>query len=240
MTDKAREDYEVLRKRAERFNQYPKQAKPLSAHRLRNKCVRWLREQLPDSGLADDLLEQRNASAHLCLRALNRAKELLPFLRDDSDTKLPKPENVRKVFVVHGHNDALKNAVARVLEKLELQPVILHEQPNKGRTIIEKFLDYADVAFAVVLLTPDDLGGLASGDVSKFKPRARQNVILELGFFLGKLSRKRVAAIYTSGVELPSDYSGVLFIPHDEAGVWQYQLAKEFKAAGVRIDLNKL
>jgi predicted nucleotide-binding protein len=202
--------------------------------------VQWLREQVPDSGLADELLEQRVASAHRCLRALNRAKELLPFLRDDFDTKLPKPENVRKVFVVHGHDGALKNAVARLLEKLELQPVILHEQPNKGRTIIEKFLDYADVAFAVVLLTPDDLGGMVAGDPSKFKPRARQNVILELGFFLGKLTRQRVAAIYSDGVELPSDYSGVLFIPYDAGGAWQYQIAKELKAAGVRIDLNKI
>ena len=143
----------------------------------------------------------------------------------------------REVFIVYGHDEAAKESVARFIEKLELKPVILHEKPNEGRTIIEKFEDHADVGFAVVLLTPDDVGALV-GKEDKLKPRARQNVILELGFFLGKLGRKRVCALYKD-IEIPSDYKGVLFIPMDKNNGWQLSLAKEIKAAGIEIDLNK-
>lgn len=143
-----------------------------------------------------------------------------------------------RVFIVHGHNDALKDATARYLTQLRLEPVILHEQPNKGRTIIEKFVDYADVGFAVVLMTADDQGGTKDCDRAANRPRARQNVILELGYFLGKLDRARVCAIYDSGVEIPTDYSGVIWIEHDSKGAWRLQLAKEIKAAGIKIDMN--
>lgn len=147
----------------------------------------------------------------------------------------------RKVFVVHGHDEGLKQTVARVLEQLDLQPIILHEQPNSGRTIIEKFEDYSDVAFAVVLLTPDDMAYGSQEDPSTARPRGRQNVILELGFFLGKLGRNRVAALHTGeDIELPTDYSGVLFIPVDSAGRWQLDLVKELKSCGIEVDANKL
>ena len=89
----------------------------------------------------------------------------------------------KKVFIVHGHDEAAKESVARFLEKLKLEPIILHEQPNSGRTLIEKFEVYADVGFAVVLLTPDDVGSPASeARAGSMKHRARQNVILELGY----------------------------------------------------------
>ena len=142
------------------------------------------------------------------------------------------------IFIVHGHDGSAKQTVARFIEKLKLRPIILHEQPNKGRTIIEKFEDHADVGFAVVLMTPDDVGALAE-EKDKLNPRARQNVILELGFFLGKLGRKHVCALYKENVEMPSDYKGVLFIPMDKNNGWQLSLAKEIKAAGISIDLNK-
>src|SRR5690606_27311117 len=115
----------------------------------------------------------------------------------------------------------------------KLEPVILHDEPNKGRTIIEKFVDYADVGFAVVLMTGDDQGGSKDADRENNLPRARQNVILELGYFLGKLGRERVCAIYDPGVEIPSDYDGVLWLEHDRNGAWKTLLAKEIKAAGM-------
>jgi predicted nucleotide-binding protein len=145
----------------------------------------------------------------------------------------------RKVFIVHGHNDAIRESCARFLERLDLQPIILHEQPNAGRTIIEKFQDYADVGFAVVLLTADDKGGTKHIDSAALKHRARQNVIFELGFFIGKLGGSKVCALYEDGVELPSDYNGVLFTPIDAAGTWKFQLCREIKAAGIDVDLNK-
>lgn len=155
----------------------------------------------------------------------------------------PKPGALgRRVFVVHGHDEKLKTQVARTLERLDLEPIILHEMPNKGRTIIEKFEDYSDVPFAVVLLTPDDMGYVSDADPSTAQPRARQNVILELGFFLGRLGRERVAALFTgsSDFEKPSDYDGVTYIPVDGAGRWQFDLIRELKAAGIEVDANKI
>ena len=220
-----------------------------------NASVHWLRENLPESGLAEDVLlvspptglpSKRGMKSsdvknvQRVLKVLYRARDLLPFLDDRKRQQAPRPENIRKVFIVHGRNDTLKVSVARLLEKVNLKPIILHEQPNLGRTIIEKFLDYSDVAFAVILLTGDDRGGPAQDPPEKYRLRALQNVILELGYFIRALGRKRVAAIYQQDVEIPSDYSGVLFIPHDESGIWQLRLAKEIRASGIRVDLNKL
>jgi len=154
----------------------------------------------------------------------------------------PKLTTSGVIFIVHGHDEATKQSVARFLEKLELQPLILHEQPDKGRTIIEKLEASAskvNVAYTIVLLTPDDIGA----DVStkdELQPRARQNVVFEMGYFIAKLGRERVRALYSEGVELPSDYQGVLYTKLDPAGAWQIELAREIKAAGIDVDLNKL
>lgn len=147
-----------------------------------------------------------------------------------------------KVFIVHGHDDSMKLAVARTLEKLELEPIILHEQPNLGRTIIEKFTDYSGVSFAVVLLSPDDIGHSRNAPPEQALLRARQNVILELGYFLGKLGRERVIALYRSDekFEMPSDYSGVLYVAFDAAERWQFDLVRELKASGYNVDANRL
>jgi predicted nucleotide-binding protein len=143
----------------------------------------------------------------------------------------------RKVFVVHGHDEGAREAVARFLEKLEFVPVILHEQSNQGRTIVEKFEAYADVDFAVVLLTPDDVGGPKGGAQ---QPRARQNVILELGYFIGKLGRQNVCAIKLGDLEIPSDIMGVVWIPFDAHNAWKTALAKELGDAGHAIDSSKV
>lgn len=143
-----------------------------------------------------------------------------------------------KVFIVHGRDDSEIDKIARFIQRFELEPIILREQPNKGRTIIEKFYDYSDVGFAIVLLTPDGRGGLATDDYESYQYRARQNVIFELGFFIGKLGRDKVCALFKEGVEIPSDYSGVVFIPMN--GDWKSQLAQEMKAINPKIDLNKL
>lgn len=146
-------------------------------------------------------------------------------------------ESTRHVFVVHGHDNGLKETVARYLSSLELIPVVLHEQPNQGKTIIEKFEKHANVDFAVVLFTPDDIGYPANNQ-EQSRSRARQNVVLELGFFLGALGRHRVCVLHSGDIELPSDYSGVLYLPLDAGGAWRFLLAKEMKASGMQIDLN--
>lgn len=147
------------------------------------------------------------------------------------------PISGSKVFLVHGHDDSAKESTARFLEKIGLEAIVLNEQPNAGRTIIEKVECYAEVAFAVVLLTPDDIGGKQATEHA-LKPRARQNVILELGYFLGRLGRTHVAALIKGDVEKPSDYDGVAYIHMDPAGAWKFTLARELKTAGLNVDLN--
>jgi predicted nucleotide-binding protein len=140
-----------------------------------------------------------------------------------------KPISAR-VFAVHGHNEAALQLAARFLEKLGLDAIILREQPDAGRTIIEKFVDCADdVGFAVVLLTPDDLAGPAT-ELSQ-AARARQNVIFELGYFAVKLGRGR-CLLRKGEVEIPSDLYGVIYADMDVAEGWKRKLAKELKAAG--------
>jgi predicted nucleotide-binding protein len=150
---------------------------------------------------------------------------------------LPKPST--RVFVVHGHDEEAKQTTARFLENIGLEPIILHEQPTSGRTIIEKFEDHADVGFAVVLLTPDDVAHAANAP-TKVSGRARQNVILELGYFIGRLTRRRVCALYKPGVEIPSDYQGVGYIELDPAGGWRTKLAQELVKEGFAIKLEAL
>lgn len=145
----------------------------------------------------------------------------------------------RKVFVVHGRDVATKESVVRFLDKLKLVPVILSELASKGQTIVEKVETNSDVQFAVVLLTPDDIGYL-SNEQAEAKPRARQNVILELGYFLAQLGRRNVCAVKKGEIELPSDYGGVAFVQFDDGGGWQLKLAAEIKAAGIPADLNLL
>lgn len=136
----------------------------------------------------------------------------------------------RKIFVVHGHGKR-EHEVARYLEHLKFKPIILHEQANQGRTVIEKFEAHSDVGFAVVLLTPDDVGRAADASADQIKYRARQNVILELGYFLGRLGRDRVCALMEGDIELPSDILGVVWEPLDSGGAWKQRLVQELKAA---------
>lgn len=144
------------------------------------------------------------------------------------------------VFIVHGHDNEAKETVARVLERLGLSVTILHEQTDEGRTLIEKFEQHAGrVTFAVILLTPDDMGA-AKANTTHLLPRARQNVVLELGYFYGKLGRKNVCSLYKDGVELPSDMSGIVYTLMDAAGEWKYKLARELKAARIDVDLNRV
>ena len=156
-----------------------------------------------------------------------------------ANTAIDRGQGIKsdKVFIVHGHNNEIKLAVARLIMQLDLTPIILHEQPNKGRTIIEKFEKLSDdVSFAIVLLSADDV-------MQDGKHRARQNVILELGYFIAKLGRENVVALYDTSteVEIPSDITGVLYEPYDNPnGVWRFEVIQELKAAGFDVDANIL
>ncbi|EAT4483505.1 nucleotide-binding protein [Salmonella enterica] len=169
---------------------------------------------------------------------IDSGEYIVPEKEEDKKVKSQSsssPQN-NKVFIVHGHGEALKERTARFISKLGLEPIILHEQASKGKTIIEKLEHYTDVGFALVLYTEDDLGNIASeagkGDL---KPRARQNVVFEHGLLIGLLTRERVMPIVDGNVELPGDINGVVYI-NDNA--WQLTVAKELKSVGYNIDLN--
>ena len=148
------------------------------------------------------------------------------------------PFRANKIFIIHGRDEGPKDMVARFLEHLGLEPVILAERPSQGRTIIEKFEQHAQVGFAIALLTPEDAGSL-QGNEDNLNPRARQNVIFELGFFIGRIGRERVCALTKGGVEIPSDYSGVVYIPFDDFGGWKEKLVQELLTAGVPTKRNE-
>ncbi len=170
---------------------------------------------------------------------------IIPFVRDyknfvqskgSTETMLKTPFS-RKIFIVHGHDDGARETVARFLERIGLEAVILHEQANQGRTIIEKVVANSEVGFAVVLLTPDDEGCVKGGTP---EPRARQNVLLELGYFIGRLGRAKVCALKRGTLEIPSDFAGVVWEAMDSNGGWKRVLARELEAAGHSIDWNKV
>lgn len=155
--------------------------------------------------------------------------------------EIKSPKNLHidmsKVFIVHGHDELAKTEVARFIEKIGLKPIILHEQANGGKTIIEKIETYSNVGFGVVLYTPCDVGA-KKGNESILQTRARQNVVFEHGFLIGKIGRDNVAALVKEKVETPNDISGIVYINMDSYNAWQIGLAKELKSSGYDINMN--
>ncbi len=145
--------------------------------------------------------------------------------------------NKHKVFIVHGHDSEAKISIARFIEKLGFEAVILHEQVNKGMTIIEKIEENSNVGFCVVLYTPCDIG-YDKNNESKKQNRARQNVVFEHGYMIAKLGRNNVCAIVKGEIEKPNDISGLVYIQMDANDGWQIGLAKEMKSAGYNINFN--
>jgi predicted nucleotide-binding protein len=171
--------------------QYVTEGKEASIQLLR-QAIRGLQEEIADQGEAPNAVEAIAAAAGPAL-------------------------DVSKIFVVHGHDEAAREAIARFIQTLGFQPIILHERANEGRTVIEKVEAHGNVGFAVVLLTPDDEGCVKGGTPG---PRARQNVVLELGYFIGRLGRNRVCALKRGELEIPSDFGGVVGSTLREAGNW--------------------
>ncbi len=193
----------------------------------------------------DDKVRYWQSGTNEMMNLFNTIKEELTLFhkqRGKPTAEVSTAHSTNKVFIVHGRDEEMKIAVARTLDKLKLNPVILHEQPNKGRTIIEKFTDYSDVGFAIVLLSPDDVGRAKEDSDDKLSTRARQNVILELGYFLGKLGRESVLALYkpVDSFEMATDYAGVVYVPYDDLGRWQFDLVRELKACNYEVDANSL
>lgn len=184
-------------------------------------------------------------------------KNLIKYKLDDLKTLLAKSDLIKsevksiittvkktdfsknEVFIVHGHDDLAKTKTARFIERLGLKPIILHEQSNSGQTIIEKIEKYSNVGYGIILYTPCDVGSV-KGQEKKLNNRARQNVVFEHGFLIGKIGRKNVCALVKDEVEIPNDISGVVYVKMDEEDAWNLRVAKELKSSGYDIDMNKL
>lgn len=248
-----KEEFDKLIRMARKYITSSHKTKGSAVQRWSKRSLKWLERNYNSTSYPNDFLvlpePNHNSSFGLSSSDVNRIQKKLGILLETqknksentmSEVKKIDSEKQKDIFIVHGRNHSLKEEVARFIEKLKLNPVILHEQPNKGRTIIEKFIEHSDVGFSIILLTPDDKGGLVEDSIEEYKLRARQNVIFELGYFIGKLGRGRVCALYMPGVEIPSDYSGILFIKVDSLGNWRLQLAKEIKSSGVKIDFNNV
>lgn len=177
-----------------------------------------------------------------CFAIVERLKGIAPQPQPANETQAlawNKPQMKNKVFIVHGHDELTKEKVARFVAQMGLEPIILHEQISASQTIIEKIEHYADqVCFAIVLYTPCDRGAKASENTPKY--RARQNVVFEHGYFIAKLGRSKVTAIVKGNIELPNDFSGVVYVPFDDGEAWKISLAKEMRGAGCTIDLNAM
>lgn len=194
------------------------------------KVHQWLQEGKADS-LA--LLRQAVSSLEEDLAELGAGTGI----SDREDTAQVRRMADDQVFIVHGRDGPAKVEVARLIERAGLSAVILHEQPNQGRTIIEKFEHHGgSVGFAVIVLTPDDVGGLNDQNLA---PRARQNVIGEMFWFAAKLGRDRVCALKRANIELPSDFAGVGYTDMDDRGAWKAELLRELQAAGYVVDWGK-
>jgi len=148
-----------------------------------------------------------------------------------------------KVFVVHGHDQALKTDVERFLHEIGLTPIVLHREADKGATVIEKFEKHSDVGFAFILLTPDEISYTVdqSNKVDQERTtefRARPNVIFEFGYFVGKLGRSRVCCLHKGGVVVPSDLNGLVYKKIDgDIDSQAYAIIKELKSAGYDIKM---
>lgn len=188
------------------------------------------------------------ATAALTARQRGELQPAVAFLdKNDEDINRQVVQKVKeavpvRVFIVHGHDDSVMLAVSECVKSLGLIPVVLHKQAWAGRAIIENLERHSRVGFAIALLTPDDVGGRSRQEL---RPRARQNVIFELGYFIGRLGRDRVAVLYKEDtvekdLEWPSDYDGVHFIRMDSGRDWRFDLAKELKNAKIEVNLNNL
>lgn len=168
-------------------------------------------------------------------------KRMIGSLSEDAKSIASSAEakQSNRVFIVHGHDEKRLLEVKEILKSQNLIPVVLKDEPSGGATVIEKFEKNSDVDFVVVLVTADDVGAAKSFS-EELNPRARQNVILELGYFIGRLTRSRICALNDSGVELPSDIHGVVYTVLDGGGAWRYKLLDELKHAGYHIDKNNL
>jgi predicted nucleotide-binding protein len=196
--------------------------------------------------ILSQLVKEEKNDINKYLTRLKRIYEKVDLLKTEYNDEIQFKEEEKiptnsftEVFIVHGHDELAKTETARFIEKLGLQAIILHEQASSGKTIIEKIENYTNVGFGIVLYTPCDVGS-KKGEEDNLKSRARQNVVFEHGYLIGKIGRENVCALVKDNIEIPNDISGVVYVSMDEYKAWHYKIAKELKNSGYEIDMNKI
>lgn len=186
----------------------------------RSACPHWVFDDEPQT---TDTYEELKRQVHDLVRFLHSLLRETSNLPERQESSVPE-----KVFIVHGRNNCVRDRVRRHLKRLGMKPTILADQANRGvKPLIQKLEDCSDVCSAVVLLTPDDEGRLRND--GQFAFRARQNVIFELGFFMGRLGQEKVHVLIEGEVDLPSDLRGIVHIAMDDLGEWKKQLDRELR-----------
>lgn len=197
----------------------------------------------PNTSSPEGIVLNDKYTTNITRRIIKESKSLLqeatpkPKVPVSNNPKVPVDKS--KVFIVHGHDEVARLAVARFIERIGLEAIILHEQASSGNTIIEKIKANSNVGFGIVLYTPCDLGA-SQEKKDELKPRARQNVVFEHGYLIGKIGRENVCALVKGDIEKPNDISGVVYVEMDKGDGWKLTVAKEMKERGYKVDLNKI
>ncbi len=191
--------------------------------------------------LIESIIKGKVKGAYLC------TEKFLPSTENrssPSQTKTSTSENLsRRIIVVSGSDQEMNQAINEALTKLSLIPLVLCEEPSQGKKIVENFnTDYADVAFAVVLLSPDDFGHAKNEAATKHKLRPKQDVIFELGFLLGNLGKGNVLVFFRecTNFEIPIDFEGIKFTAFDDRDSWKLALIRELSNCGLAVDGDRI
>jgi predicted nucleotide-binding protein len=188
----------------------------------------------------ESILKGKVKGAYICTE-----KFLPPIQKSETTVAQPAKSGStirRRIFVVCGTDDTMKQAVTEALVKLWLVPVVMCEEPSQGRKIVERFADYADVGFAVVLLSPDDSMYDKDESPTKRKLRPRQDVVFELGFLLGKLGKGNVLVFHRecANFEGPTGFEGIKSVAFDDRDSWKIALIRELNNCGYIVDADRI
>lgn len=187
----------------------------------------------------EDIVEDDKYTEDITKEVFKESRKKIKAGHNSKPVEKEIKKDMSKVFIVHGHDDLAKTETARFVEKLGFTAVILHEQASSGKTIIEKIEEHSNVGFAIVLYTPCDVGA-TKDKKDELQFRARQNVVFEHGYLMGRIGRNNVCALVKDKVETPNDISGVVYIPMDYHKAWQIAVAKEMRNSGYEIDMNQV
>ena len=161
-----------------------------------------------------------------------------PILSKKGNEKIMTKKNNNRIFIVHGHDRTMLLEVERLVGHIGLDPVVLGDQVDQGfYSIFDKFERHANESeYAIILFSPDD-------ETTEGKKRARQNVIFELGYFLGKLGKDRVSLLNKDSTEqfdIPTDILGSAYIKFDSEGAWKLKITKALDVSGLSVDYSMI